>query len=38
MPVTLLVAFGVQLVLGVLTFVVPELVAQVLVWALAPSR
>ncbi len=34
-PVTLLVAFGVQLVLGVLTFVVPELVAQVLVWALA---
>jgi len=29
------VALGVQLALGVLTFVVPELVAQVLVWALA---
>jgi len=34
-PVTLLVALGVQVALGVLTFIVPELVAQVLVWALA---
>jgi RsiW-degrading membrane proteinase PrsW (M82 family) len=34
-PVALLVAYGVQLVLGIVTFVVPELLAQVLVWTVA---
>ncbi len=34
-PATVLVAYVVQLVLGIVTFVVPELVAQVLVWTLA---
>ena len=34
-PAALLVAYGVQLVLGVVTFIVPELVAQVLVWTVA---
>jgi len=32
---TVAVAFGTQLVLGVLTFAIPDLIVQVLVWALA---
>jgi hypothetical protein len=34
-PAALVVAVGSQLILGVLTFVIPDLIAQILVWALA---
>jgi hypothetical protein len=34
-PAALIVAVGAQLILGVITFVLTDLVAQVLVWALA---